>query len=67
MVFAPIHLKQGSLLGTGATVQPGVTLGENAVVASNALVPKYRTIPAGEVWGGLPAVLIHGSSYRDES
>ena len=67
MIFAPIHLKQGSLLGTGATVQPGVTLGENAVVASNALVPKYRSIPAGEVWGGLPAVLIQSSSSRDES
>ena len=67
MIFAPIHLKAGSLLGTGATVQPGVTIEENAVIASNALVPKYRTIPAGEVWGGLPAVRIRGSSSRDES
>jgi len=67
MVFAPIHMKAGSLLGTGATLQPGVVVEENAVVASSALVPKYRTIPAGEVWGGLPAVMIRKSSNRDES
>ena len=67
MVFAPIHMKKGSLVGAGATIQPGVTVEENAVVATNALVPKYRTIPAGEVWGGLPAVKIRDSSSRDES
>ncbi|MDE0869760.1 MAG: hypothetical protein OSA21_05545 [Candidatus Poseidoniaceae archaeon] len=67
MIFAPIHMKAGSLVGAGSTLQPGVTIGENAVIASSALVPKYRTIPAGEVWGGLPAVRIRGSSSRDES
>ena len=66
MIFAPIHMKTGSLLGTGATVQPGVVIEEHAVVASNSLVPKYRTIPAGEVWGGLPAVMIRESSTREE-
>tara|TARA_B100000767_G_scaffold273012_1_gene302055 strand:- start:404 stop:1132 length:729 start_codon:yes stop_codon:yes gene_type:complete len=64
MVFAPIHLKKGSLIGARATVQPGVVVEENAVVATNALIPKYRTIPAGEVWGGLPAVMIRDSSSR---
>ena len=66
MVFAPIHLKRGSLIGAGVTIQPGVTVEEDAVIATNALIPKYRTIPAGEVWGGLPAVRIQGSSSRDE-
>jgi acetyltransferase-like isoleucine patch superfamily enzyme len=65
LVFAPIHMKKGSLVGSGATIQPGVTVEEEAVVATNALVPKYRTIPAGEVWGGLPAVIIRDSSSRD--
>ncbi|MBT5392187.1 MAG: hypothetical protein HOL22_07600 [Euryarchaeota archaeon] len=65
LVFAPIHMKKGSLVGSGATIQPGVTVEEDAVVATNALVPKYRTIPAGEVWGGLPAVIISNSSSRD--
>ena len=67
MVFAPIHMHKGSLVGTGAIVQPGVTVGADAVVASEALIPKYRTIPAGEVWGGLPAKLIRSSSARNDS
>lgn len=66
MVFAPIHMKKGSLVGAGATVQPGVTIEENAVIATNALIPKYRTIPANEVWGGLPAVMIRDSSTRED-
>ena len=67
MVFAPIHMHKGSLVGTGAVVQPGVTVGADAVVASEALIPKYRTIPAGEVWGGLPAKQIRSSSARNDS
>ena len=66
IVFAPIHMKAGSLVGAGATVQPGVTIGENAVVASHGLIPKYRTIPQNEVWGGLPARKIQSSSERRE-
>ncbi|MBP77860.1 MAG: hypothetical protein CL926_01150 [Deltaproteobacteria bacterium] len=66
MVFAPIHMKKGSLVGARATVQPGVVIEENAVIATNALIPKYRTIPAGEVWGGLPAVMIRDSSSRED-
>jgi len=66
MVFAPIHMQKGSLVGARATVQPGVVVEEHAVVATNALIPKYRTIPAGEVWGGLPAVMIRDSSSRDD-
>ena len=67
MVFAPIHMHKGSLVGTGAIVQPGVIVGADAVVASEALIPKYRTSPAGEVWGGLPAKLIRSSSARNDS
>ena len=66
LVFAPIHMQEGSLLGTGATVHPGVVIEANAVVGSEALIPKYRTIPAGEVWAGLPARLIRSSSNRDD-
>ncbi len=66
MVFAPIHMKTGSLVGARSTVQPGVVIEEHAVVATNALIPKYRTIPAGEVWGGLPAVMIRDSSTRED-
>lgn len=66
MVFAPIIMKSGSLVGAGCMIQPGVIVGENAVLASQALVPKYREIPANEVWGGLPATMIRTSSVREE-
>ena len=45
-------------------IQPGVQIGEGAVIASRAVVPKYKVIPAGEVWGGIPAVKIKDSSRR---
>ena len=36
-----------------ATILPGVTIGENAVVAAGAVVSK--NVPANTVVGGLPA------------
>ena len=66
IVLARVHLKKGSLVGSGTTIQPGVTVGEGAVIATNGLVGKWKNIPAGEVWGGLPAKLIQKSSKRDD-
>ena len=42
----------------GSVVQPGCTIGQDAIVASRAVVPKWTEIPAGEVWGGIPAKCI---------
>ena len=36
---APIVIKKGAWLGAAVSVMPGVTIGENAVVAANAVVP----------------------------
>jgi len=41
---------------TNATVNPGVTLHEGAVLASGSVAT--RDIPAWEVWGGVPARFI---------
>ena len=40
-------------LGAGVVVTPGVTIGDGAVVGANAVVT--RSIPAGEIWAGVPA------------
>ena len=40
-------------VGTRAMILPGVTLGHGAVVAAGAVVTK--SIPAFEIWGGIPA------------
>lgn len=54
--FRPISIGHHCWIGTGAMVLQGVTVGDGAVVAAGAVVT--RDIPAGEVWGGVPAQYI---------
>ena len=58
IILAPVRIGDGALIGGGSIVQPGCTIGNGAVVASRAVVPKWTEIPAGEVWGGIPARFI---------
>lgn len=51
-----VLLKEGCWLGIGVVVLPGVTIGKNAVVASNSVVTK--DVPDYGVVGGIPAKLI---------
>src|SRR3954469_14384867 len=51
-----IHVKKNAWIGAGATILPGVTIGENAVVAAGAVVSK--DVPANTVVGGVPAKII---------
>lgn len=51
-----IHIKKNAWIGAGAIILPGVTIGENAVVAAGAVVSKE--VPANTVVGGVPAKII---------
>ena len=51
-----IHIKKNAWIGARATILPGVTIGENAVVAAGAVVSK--DVPANTVVGGIPAKII---------
>jgi len=51
-----VVIKRNAWIGAGATILPGVTVGENAVVAAGAVVAK--DIPADSVFGGIPAKFI---------
>ncbi len=53
LVPGHIHLKKNAWIGAGATILPGVTVGENAVVAAGAVVSK--DVLANTVVGGIPA------------
>lgn len=53
---APIVIKQGAWIGAAVSVMPGVTIGENAVVAANAVVTK--DVPDNTIVGGVPARVI---------
>ena len=50
---APILIKRNAWIGVGASVMPGVTIGENAIVAANAVVTK--DVAPHTIVGGIPA------------
>jgi len=52
----PIVIKSKAWLGAGATVLPGVTIGENAIVGAGAVVT--ADVPANTVVAGIPAKVI---------
>lgn len=56
LVPGPIHLKKNAWIGANATILPGVTVGENAVVAAGAVVSK--NVPDNTIVGGIPAKVI---------
>lgn len=56
LVAKPIVVKRNAWIGAAATILPGVTIGENAVVAAGAVVSK--DVPANTVVGGIPAKFI---------
>lgn len=56
LMTKPVVIKRNAWIGAGATILPGVTVGENAVVAAGAVVSK--DVPANTVVGGIPAKFI---------
>lgn len=53
---APIVIGKNVWIGANATVVPGVTIGDNAIIAAGAVVTK--DVPANTVAGGVPARII---------
>lgn len=51
-----VHIKRNVWIGAGATILPGVTVGENAMVAAGAVVTK--DVPDNTVVAGVPARVI---------
>lgn len=52
----PIHIGNKVWIGAHATILPGVTIGDNAVVAAGAVVT--HDVPANAVVAGVPAKMI---------
>ncbi len=48
-----VHIGKRAMIGAGAIVLPGVTIGDGAQVAANSLVT--RDVPAGVTVAGVPA------------
>ena len=51
----PIHIKKGAWIGAGASILPGVTIGENAIVGAGAIT---KDVGDCEVAVGIPARVV---------
>jgi acetyltransferase-like isoleucine patch superfamily enzyme len=56
LIGKPVVIKRNAWIGAAATILPGVTVGENAVVAAGAVVSK--DVPENSIVGGIPAKII---------
>lgn len=54
-------IKKGAVIGAGSVVLPGITIGENALVAAGALVTK--SVPDGMMAIGVPAKIVEKNEY----
>ena len=63
--FGRIRIGNNCFIGARSTILPGVTIGDNSIVAAGAVV--NRSIPSGEVWGGVPAhYIMKTKDYADK-
>ncbi len=56
LFLSPIHIKKNAWLGANVTILPGVTVGENAIIAADSTVTK--DVPANVIVAGSPAKII---------
>lgn len=54
--FGKINIGNHCFIGARSTIMPGISIGDRSIVAACSFVNK--SIPAGEVWGGVPAHFI---------
>ena len=57
----PINIGDHVWLGSRVTILKGTTIGDGAVVAAGSVVT--RDVPAGELWGGVPARFIRAVAW----
>jgi acetyltransferase-like isoleucine patch superfamily enzyme len=56
LIAKSILIKRKAWIGAGATILPGVTVGENSIIAAGAVVSK--DVPDNVIVGGIPAKFI---------
>ncbi len=56
LIIRPVRIGRGADIGVNATILPGTTIGENAIVGAGAVVT--RDVPPGATVAGVPARVI---------
>lgn len=60
----PIHIESNVWIGGNAVILPGVTIGENSIIAAGSIVTK--DVPANTIVGGNPARVIREINEADK-
>lgn len=55
LVIAPVVIGASCTIGLKATIMGGVTIGDGAKILPHSVLLPKTEVPAGEVWGGVPA------------
>lgn len=63
MIPSPIHIGNHVWIGSNATILPGVTIGDGAIVAAGTVVTK--DVPENTIVGGVPAKIIRHLSEEE--
>ena len=58
LLTAPIKIESFVKIGNSCTVNMGVSIGKGSIIEANSHISPFTEIPAGEIWGGNPAVFI---------
>lgn len=63
--WTPVVVEARAVIGGGATVLPGLTVGADAVLAAGSTLTK--DLPTGEVWAGNPAKYLMSRAAYEEA
>ncbi len=55
-ILRAVHVGRRATVGVGCILMPGVQIGPGAVVLPGSVLKTDAKVPAGEIWGGVPAV-----------
>ena len=55
LITAPVKIGSRVTIGLMAVIMPGCEIGDNAIIAAGAVLPKNTKVPPNTVWAGMPA------------
>jgi hypothetical protein len=65
-VTAPVKIGARATIGAYSLVTMGCQIGEDAIIQPHSYLEPHTKVPAGEVWGGRPAVFIQSRKLAKE-
>lgn len=61
-VLREVRVGRGATVGVGCIIMPGVRIGPGAIVLPGSVLKAETEVPAGEIWGGVPATRLGGKT-----